>query len=422
VPSMAEHIIASRTVEGRPERGEVVVVEPDLVLMNDVTGLLALRVLEETGALDAADCSRGVIVLDHYSPAPSPSAATGHRRLRRFAARKHCRLYDVGDGIMHQIALEELVWPGQLVLGADSHTVTYGALAAFSTGIGSTEAAYALAAGRLWLRVPHPLYVEATGRLPPAVTGKDAALALLGVLGGDGAIYRSIEFTGDLRGLKLHDRATIANMVVEAGAKAGIFPYDEETRAWLARHRGATAQAPTPPPPPPRPEPGDDTLALDLSSLQPMLAKPGAPYNTAPVTEHEGEEVDMVFIGSCTNGRLEDLHAAARILRGRRVAPGTRLIVTPASRKTYHQALRDGTLETLHQAGAVITPPGCGACFGAHMGVAGDHETVVSTSNRNFPGRMGSPKARIYLASPYTAAATAATGKITDPRSLAPKH
>ena len=415
--SMAVEVIRSRVVDGprSPEPGDVVVVEPDLVLMNDVTALLALRVLEETGAEGLVDCSKGVIVLDHYAPAPTPAAATGHRRLRVFASRHGCRLYDVGDGIMHQVALEELVYPGQLVLGADSHTITYGSLGVFSAGIGSTEAAYALVTGRLWLRVPEPLFYRVEGSLRRGVVGKDVALHILGELGGDGAIYRSIEFYGALRGLGFPDRATIANMMVEAGAKAAMFPYDAVAAEWLRSVRG---EAPPPGGPVPSPEPSSDAHVLDLSAVEPMLALPGAPYNTAPVAEHEGVEVDMVFIGSCTNGRLEDLRAAARLLKGRRVARGVRLIVTPASRRVYREALRDGTLQALHEAGAVVTPPGCGACFGAHMGVAGDDEVVVSTSNRNFPGRMGSPRARVYLASPLTAAATAATGRIADPRSL----
>ncbi len=418
--SAAIEVLRSHMVEGPsdPGPGDVVVARVDMVLMNDVTALLAERVLRETGAAGLVDCRRvpGVIVLDHYSPAPTPEAATGHRLLRRFARERGCRLYDVGDGIMHQIALEELVEPGMLVVGADSHTITYGALGVFSTGVGSTEAAYALVTGRLWFRVPRPLYVEARGRLGDMVTGKDVALHLLGQWGGSGALYRSVEFTGDLRGLGMSDRITIANMMVEAGAKTAIFPVDAVAEDWL---RAARGRGPATKPPVPSPGAGDDVESIDLSSVEPMLALPGAPYNAAPVSEAEGTEVDMVFIGSCTNGRLEDLEAAARILRGRRVAPGTRLIVTPASRRVYREALRRGILEKLHEAGAVITPPGCGACFGAHMGVAGDDEVVVSTSNRNFPGRMGSPRARVYLASPYTAAAAAATGRITDPRGLA---
>jgi len=414
--SMAWEIMARHSVEGRVEGSEVVVVEPDLVLMNDVTGLLALRVLEETGAYELARCERGVIVLDHYSPAPTPAAATGHRRLRRFAREKGCRLYDVGEGVMHQVALEELVLPGQLVLGADSHTITYGALSVFSSGIGSSEAAYLLVTGRIWLRVPEPFYVRIRGRLRDMVMGKDVALRLLGELGGDGVIYRSVEFYGDLLGLGFADRVSIANMMVEAGAKTALFPFDAVAEEWLYKHRGVVGGAV--PPPPPAPDSGDEVFELDLGDVGPMLAAPGAPYNAVPLEDYEGLEVDMVFIGSCTNGRLEDLHAAARVLRGRRVAQGTRLIVTPASRRVYREALLDGTLQVLHEAGAVVTPPGCGACFGAHMGVAGDGEVVVSTSNRNFPGRMGAASARVFLGNPYVAAAAAVSGRITDPRSL----
>ncbi len=410
--SLAERILSSHLVEGRVEPGEVVTARVDMVLMNDVTALLAAKVLRETGAERLVDCRRvpGVIVFDHYAPPSTPEHAAGHRLLRVFSRRHGCILYDVGDGVMHQLFLENHAVPGMLVVGADSHTITYGALGVFATGVGSTEAAYALVAGSLWFRVPEPLYYRVAGSLKPRVTGKDAALTLLGELGGDGALYRSVEFLGDLRGLGIHDRATIANMMVEAGAKTALFPVD----AVAERYLGPRARRL----PPPEPGSGEDVRSLDLATVEPMLALPGAPYNAAPVAEHEGVEVDMVFIGSCTNGRLEDLEAAARLLKGRRVARGTRLIVTPASRRVYREALRRGIVETLLEAGAVVTPPGCGACFGAHMGVAADGETVVSTSNRNFPGRMGGRGARVYLASPYTAAAAAATGRITDPRTL----
>ncbi|RUM47250.1 MAG: 3-isopropylmalate dehydratase large subunit [Hyperthermus sp.] len=411
--SVAERILGEHVVEGspKPSPGEVVVARVDAVFMNDVTGLLALKVLRETGAEDLVDCERGFIVFDHYAPAPTPEHANGHRALREFARRHGCRLYDVGYGIMHQISIEEIVEPGQLVVGADSHTITYGALGVFATGVGSTEAAYALVTRRLWFRVPEPLYFRVEGRLKGNVMGKDVALSILGMLGGSGAIYRSVEFIGDVSGLKVSDRLTIANMMVEAGAKTAIFPVDALLSTWLAENRGGgryTRLAADP-------EPGDEIITLSLHEVEPMLALPGAPYRVASVREHEGVEVDMVFIGSCTNGRYEDLEAAARILKGKRVNPSTRLIVTPASRRIYQQALRSGVLQVLHEAGAVITPPGCGACFGAHLGVAGDNEVVVSTSNRNFPGRMGSIKASVYLASPLTAALTAVNGKITSP-------
>jgi len=422
LPSMAERILAAHAVEGprEPGPGDVVTARVDMVLMNDVTALLAIKVLRETGAEALVDCRRvpGVIVFDHYAPAPTARIAWNHRVMRLFARERGCRLYDVGEGIMHQLAVEQLVEPGMLVVGADSHTITYGAVGVFATGVGSTEAAYALATGRLWFRVPAPLYYRLTGRLPGMVTGKDLVLSLLGELGGSGAIYRSVEFTGDTGSLPVSDRLTVANMMVEAGAKTAFFPVDAVARAWL-EERGV-APRPEWKTLQPEPEPGDEVREVELDRVEPMLARPSAPFNTAPVAEEEGVEVDMVFIGSCTNGRLEDLEAAARILRGRRVHPSTRLIVTPASKKVYMEALRRGLIETLLEAGAVVTPPGCGACFGAHMGVAGDDEVVVSTSNRNFPGRMGSPKARVYLASPYTAAATAVTGRITDPRSLSP--
>ena len=408
--SAAEQVLRSHMVEGPrdPGPGDVIVARVDMVLMNDVTALLAMKVLRDTGAEKLVDCHKvpGVIVFDHYAPAPTAAIATSHRRMRMFARRHGCRLYDVGEGIMHQLAVEELIKPGMLVVGADSHTITYGALGAFATGVGSTEAAYALVTGRLWFKIPEPLYYRLEGSMPEMVTGKDLVLAILGELGGSGAIYRSVEFTGNVSAVPMSDRITVANMMVEGGAKTSFWPIDEVARAWLGPRIQDTR------PPEPRPEPGDDVRDLELGKLEPMVAKPYAPYKAAPVSEVEGLEVDMVFIGSCTNGRLEDLRAAAKILKGRRVHPGTRLIVTPASRRVYEAALREGIIETLIEAGAVVTPPGCGACFGAHMGVAGDDEVVVSTSNRNFPGRMGSPTARVYLASPYTAAAAAAAAAV----------
>ena len=416
--SMAEKILASHVVEGpgSPGPGDVVTARVDAVFMNDVTALLAIKVLREAGAEGLVDCRRvpGVIVFDHYAPAPTARIAWNHRVMREFAAKHGCRLYDVGEGIMHQIAVEELVKPGMLVVGADSHTITYGAVGVFATGVGSTEAAYALATGTLWFRVPEPLYYRLRGRLGEMVTGKDLVLSLLGELGGSGAIYRSVEFLGDTEALPMSDRLTVANMMVEAGAKTAFFPVDRVAVEWLGeRAAGAAGLAP-------EPEPGDDVRDVELDKVEPMVAKPFAPFNAAPVEEVEGTEVDMVFIGSCTNGRYEDLLAAARVLKGRRVHPGTRLIVTPASKRVYMRALREGVIERLLEAGAVVTPPGCGACFGAHMGVAADGEVVVSTSNRNFPGRMGGAKAMVYLASPYTAAAAAAAGRIVDPRSLGP--
>ncbi len=416
--SLALEILSSHIVEGPsdPGPGDIVVVKPDLLLMNDITALLALRVIEETGA--PVDCSRirTLIVLDHYSPPPTASIATSYRLLRRFARGHGCILKDVGEGIMHQVAVEEEAEPGMLALGADSHTITYGALAVFATGIGSTEAAYILAQGELWLKVPHTILTRLEGRLEWPLSGKDLALEILSRTGGDGAVYASIEFTGPgLASLGVSDRLTVANMMVEGGAKTALFPVDKVLVEWMRRERGTVK---------PgwkrlAPRSGEPSMEVDLSSLEPMVSEPPAPYNARPARELEGVEVDQVFLGSCTNARYEDLEAAARILKGRRIREGLRLIVTPASRRVYQKALETGILGILHSAGAVITPPGCGACFGSTMGVAGDEEVILSTSNRNFPGRMGSPTARIYLASPQTAAASAVTGVITDPRSLA---
>ena len=415
--SYAARILEAHTGRNGLSEDQIVVVKPDYLLMNDITFLLTLRILEKTGAVAKADCRRvpTIISFDHYAPAPTADIATSHARMRKYARQWGCTLYDVGDGIMHQLAVEDHMAPGVLALGADSHTITYGAVGAFSSGIGSTEAAYIMVYGSIWLKVPRVVDYVLEGKLEEPLTGKDLVLHILGIEGGDGLIYRSAEFTGPgLSSIPIPDRLTVANMMVEAGAKTGIFPSDAVLRRWMDETRGGYRERV---PLPPKPVDGrGDARFIDLGSLEPMVSKPHAPYNVASIGEVEGTEVDQVFIGSCTNGRLEDLVAAARIIGKHGIRRGVRVIVTPASRRVYNKALEMGVLQKLHQAGAVIAVPGCGACFGAHLGVVGEGEVMLSTSNRNFPGRMGSPKAEVYLASPYTAGATAAEGKIADPR------
>lgn len=412
--SLALSILSSHSGDRRVEPGDLVVARVDAVLLNDVTGPLALDVLEETGALEARR-DRGprvYVVFDHYAPAHNWDAAKNHRRLRSLSRIWGARLYDVGAGVAHQLLAEGEVRPGELVVGADSHTITYGALASFATGVGSSEAAYAAVTGELWFRAPEPLFVELRGSFGPAVCGKDLALYLLGLLGPEGALYRSIEFFGDsLREMKMHDRLTVSNMMVEAGAKTAMFPLDEELMRYLRElgvHEEWSAEL--------RFEGGSRDISVELGELAPMVAAPPSPTNVKPVEELEGIEVDYVFIGSCTNGRFEDLAAAARLLKGRRVR--ARLLVIPASARTLSLLSKEGLLDIFLGAGAVIGVPGCGPCFGAHMGVASEGEVVISTANRNFPGRMGPPSARVYLASPLTAAASAVEGRLVDPRRL----
>ncbi|MEM0105384.1 MAG: 3-isopropylmalate dehydratase large subunit [Zestosphaera sp.] len=413
--SITAKILARASGRDRVEVGETVVAAVDKVMIHDVTGPITLDLIDDLKAKIPKPESL-YIFLDHYSPSPSTPASNIHRRFRMFArANGVTNFFDVGEGVCHQVMVEGIVKPGEVVVGADSHTTTYGALAAFSTGIGSSEAAYAILTGRLWFKVPEPLYVRLDGMLPNYSSGKDVILSILGALGQEGANYKALEFSGPgLRTLSMSDRLTVANMSVECGAKNAIFPLDEVTIDYMRRFntpldlsslnylRPAKVESPH--------------LALDLSILEPMVAKPHSPANVAPVSSVEGVRIDAAFIGSCTNGRYEDLLAAAKILKGRRISKDVRLVVTPASKEVFVRALQDGLIQILLDAGAVVTPPSCGACFGGHLGVAGDDEVVISSSNRNFIGRMGSPKAKIYLASPVTVAASALEGCIADPR------
>ena len=414
--SMAESIL-SRAVGRRVEPGEIVVAPVSLVYMHDGTFGLARRVMREAPQLDRVfDPSRVALFIDHAAPAPHLAAAMVHLAMRRWSRETGVRLYDVGYGISHQVVADEgLAGPWDVVVGADSHTVTVGALGAFATGVGSTDAAVAVATGRIWLRVPEPLQVRLEGKMPQGVTGKDLALHLVSTLGGDGAIYRALEFWGPgLRLLSVDQRLTVANMAVEAGAKAALFPSDGILQAWFLAEHGREV---------PGLEPGpraryQDELTIDMSSLEPLVAAPPRVDNVAPVTEYEGLEVDQVFLGSCTNGRVEDYVEAARILSRHPVARGVRCIAVPASRKVYRRLEELGVIRVLAEAGCVVAYGTCGPCIGAHLGILAEEEVAVSTSNRNFPGRMGHKTAKIFLASPLTAAAAAATGRITDPREL----
>lgn len=413
--SLTARILAKASGRERVEYGETVAARVDKVMIHDVTGPITLEVLEKLG-VGVPRPDKLYVFLDHYSPPPSIPAANIHRKFREFFKEyPSVRFFDIGEGVCHQVMVEGNVLPGEVIVGADSHTTTYGALAAFATGVGSTEAAYVIVKGELWFRVPEPLFVRLSGSPPRYVSGKDVILYILGIIGQEGANYRAMEFLGPgLRHLSVGDRLTIANMSVEGGAKNCIFPLDEILVEYLrgfghAVELGRLSYLR-------EPEGVKPDLEVDLGELKPMVSKPPSPANAVPVDEVEGERVNMAFIGSCTNGRYEDLAVAARVLKGRRVARGVRLIVTPASKHVLLKAAEDGLVRVLLEAGAVVTPPGCGACFGANLGVAGDDEVVISSSNRNFVGRMGSPKARIFLASPATVAASAVEGCIADPR------
>ena len=399
--TLAEKILSAHA--GRPlAAGDLAVCRVDRVMATDTTAPLALQAFEAMGGETPWDPDRVVLVIDHASPAPNERIANLHKLMRQFAARTGCRLYDVGSGIGHHVMLDEgLVGPGDLVLGADSHTTTYGALGAFSTGVGSTDLAAVMLTGKTWLRVPETTRVTVRGRLRPGVAPKDVVLHLAGRLGIAGATYRSIEWHGPaVERLALWGRIPLANMAVEMGAKAGIVP-----PAGLADAPADLV-----------PDPGAryvEEFEIDLDALRPQVAVPHMPDNVRDVAEAEGERVDYAFIGSCTNARTEDLRQAADVVRGRRVADGVRFVVAPASRRVLEEIAADGTLATLSQAGATFITPGCGPCVGTHQGVPADAETVISAANRNFQGRMGNPRARIFLASPATVAASAVAGFVT---------
>lgn len=412
--TMAEKIL-SRRGDQTVYAGDLAVVEVDQVMVVDSIAQSFIERMERDLAATPKYPERVSIVVDHVAPASTVSVAQAQKEAREYAAKTGVRLFDVGRGICHQVLMEEgLAKPGWIVLGSDSHSTTYGAVAAFGSGMGATDIALAAASGKTWLRVPESVKVNLTGELRPGVTAKDAALEMIRVLGADGATYQSVEIhAGDrfTRG----ERMTLANLCVEAGAKAGLVvpggeiltAYGYDVPEWVYPDEGAIYV---------------QEVTIDLSTLNPRMSAPSEVDNVHDVSELRdslrGLKVDQVFIGTCTNGRLEDLREAAAVLKGRRVAPGTRLLVIPASSQVMEQALVDGTLLTLQQAGAVLGTPGCGPCMGRHQGVLAPGEVCVSTSNRNFIGRMGDKDARIYLASPAVAAATAVRGEIALPEDV----
>jgi 3-isopropylmalate/(R)-2-methylmalate dehydratase large subunit len=409
--------ILSRASGVETHAGEIVKARVDLALIPDLTALLSFRAMEEMGRDRVWDPARVFLFLDHVAPASSIRAAAIHREVRRLAEEQGIgNLYDVEAGVCHQVLAESgHVRPGMLVVGADSHTCTHGALGAFATGLGSTDMGAVLATGRTWLRVPETIRINVEGAFPPMVTPKDLILKIIGELGAEGASYRAVEYAGGtIRGMDTSGRLTLCNMTVEMGGKAGIVEPDAETIRYL-NGLGVRGVEPVRGDPDARYE---REYRFEVDELEPQVSCPDRVDNVRPIGDVEGTPIDQVFIGSCTNGRVEDLEAAASILRGRRVRRGVRLLVVPASREVYRRALKTGILEALADAGALICNPSCGPCFGGHIGILADGEVGLSTSNRNFRGRQGSPDARVYLASPYVAAASAIRGAITDPRGV----
>ena len=413
--TLAERILTDNS-SSDAHAGDIIIARVGLAFLQDGTGPLALRQLKESGLEQIANPERAILFLDHAAPSPSRELANDHITLRQFAEKSGAQICDVGEGVCHQLVAESYANPGEVILGADSHSVTAGALGAFATGMGSTDVAIAIALGKTWLRVPESFRIEVSDRFTKGVFAKDLILHLIGKLGADGATYKSLEFSGEaVVNMSMAERFTIANMAVEAGAKTGLFPTDATTQTYLhSRGRGASFRALCP-------DPDADyerVITIDASSLEPTISKPHSVDNIALVRELAGTKIAQVFIGTCTNGRLDDLAVAAAILNGKRRHPKTRLLIAPASSDVLKEAISAGYIQTLIESGAVLLPPGCGPCVGVHQGALGDGEACLSTANRNFKGRMGNPEAFIYLGSPATAAASAIVGEITDPREL----
>jgi len=396
--------------DGMAEPGEIVEAEIDYAMSHDGTSVLAIRSFREMGSERVWDPDRVVVPYDHIVPANNETAADLQREVRNWAREQNIsHFFDCGTGVCHQVFPEQgFALPGTLLVGADSHSCTYGAFGAFGTGVGATDMAEIYSAGRLWFRVPETIGIKVEGRLAPFVSAKDIALQVIGDLGADGATYKAVEYIGPaIEGLSISGRMTLCNLGVEMGAKAAIVPPDEKTDEWLrGRARQPYTQVFS------DPDSYQQQYDYDIAELEPQVAAPFRVDNVRPVSELAGLKIDQAFIGTCTNGRLEDLEAAARILKGKRVR--ARTLVIPASREVLLDALKKGIIQTLVEAGAMIGPPGCGPCLGAHMGVLAEGEVCVSTSNRNFPGRMGKG-GLVYLASPATVAASALQGRLAAP-------
>ena len=416
--TMTQKILAAHADLPEVTAGQLINAKLDLVHGNDITTPVAINEFEKAGFKDVFDKEKVSIVLDHFVPNKDIKSAAQSKQCRLFAnAQGVSHFYDVGKmGIEHALLPEQgVVGAGDCVIGADSHTCTYGALGAFSTGVGSTDMAAGMASGYAWFKVPSAIRVVLKGQLSPRVSGKDVILYLIGKIGVDGALYKSLEFTGEgVKNLSMDDRFCICNMAIEAGAKNGIFPVDETTIAYMDGRTErpytvyeADADAEY-----------DQVIEIDLSTLVPIVSYPHLPENTHPASEGAKIRIDQIVIGSCTNGRMEDMEAAYEILNGKKIAPWVRGIIIPATMEVFKECIKRGYATAFIDAGCIISTPTCGPCLGGHMGILAEGERCVSTTNRNFVGRMGHVKSEVYLASPATAAASALTGYITDPRTI----
>lgn len=417
--TMTQKILAQHAGLSEVTAGQLIRAKLDMVLGNDISATVAIREFDHEGFDHIFDKEKVTLVMDHFTPNKDIKTAEACQKCRSFARRFDItHYYDVGEmGIEHALLPEKgLVAAGELIIGADSHTCTYGALGAFSTGVGSTDMAASMATGETWFKVPEAISVKLSGKLPPMCSGKDVILHLIGMIGVDGALYQSLEYSGEgVKSLSMDDRLCIANMAIEAGAKNGIFPVDDVTIAYMEGRvkRPYTVYEADPDAVYSR------VVEIDLSKLEPTVAFPHLPGNTRPISQVGEVPIDQVVIGSCTNGRLSDLAIAAKIMKGKKVAPDVRVIIVPATQQIYLDSMEKGYLRTFIEAGCAVSTPTCGPCMGGHMGVLAAGERCVSTTNRNFVGRMGHVESEIYLASPEVAAASALAGKIADPREVA---
>jgi len=411
--TIAEKIFSAHS-DTDAHAGDIVVADVDFVMGQDGTSPLAIKALQDMGVAEVFDPEKVALVMDHSSPSPVEGVSALHTIMRDFGTNTGCIVYDVGCGVCHQLIPERgHVVSGDLMVGCDSHTCTYGAINVFSTGVGSTDGAAAMASGKLWFNVPPTIKVVYKGTLPAGVYSKDLILYLAGMIGADGATYKALEFSGPvIDALSVEARMTISNMAIEVGAKAGLMEADEKTLAWCKAHSHKELH----PQSPDADATYERVIEIDTEKIVPQIAKPHSVDNVSPIDEVEGTPIAQGFLGTCTNGRLEDFAIAAKILEGKHIADGVRFIVAPASKDIYLQAMEAGYIQTFVRAGACVVTPGCGPCVGTHDGVPSNGENVISTANRNFKGRMGNSEAFIYLGSPATVAASVIEGKITDPR------
>lgn len=411
--TIAEKILSEKSGTDT-EAGDIVISDVDYVIAQDGTGPLVISQWEKLGTGVIANPKKTIFFIDHAAPSPRRELSNAHKIIRAFSEKTGVKVSDISFGISHQRMAEDYTEPGNVVVGADSHTCTSGAMGAFATGMGSTDIAVAMSAGKIWLRVPETFLVEVNGAIPKGVYAKDLMLHLIGKLGADGATYKALEFSGEtVKNMDMSSRLTISSLAVEAGAKAGLFPSDGKTKEFMKSRGRETGWKEV------SADKGalyERVIEIDASKLEPVVSAPHTVDNVSHAAQMKGTKINQAFLGTCTNGRIEDIRIAANIVKGKKVDPKVRFLVAPASRDIYLQAVREGLIEALVEAGATIMNPGCGACVGVHEGILGDEEVCISSQNRNFKGRLGNPDAFIYLASPATVAASALKGEIADPR------